>query len=140
MKSDKRDERLANVVDPLPIVVIATGTTPKQYLSYLQGKNVSYLIAGKSDLDFKVAFEKIKSKLRVDKLLLEGGGILNGSVLAEDLIDEISLLLTPQVLNHSSAPAVFDRNDEEIDVKKFSLIDIQKLEQDVVWLRYKRFT
>jgi riboflavin biosynthesis pyrimidine reductase len=121
------------------IITVVTHTTPKEYLNYIQEKDISYIFAGENEVDFELVFQKLKQNFQIDTLALEGGGLLNGSVMAADLIDEISLLLTPLVLNRTSAPVVFERKgDEELDVKKYTLLEVKKMENDAVWLRYKK--
>ncbi|WP_406590100.1 TetR family transcriptional regulator C-terminal domain-containing protein [Bacillus atrophaeus] len=44
---------------------------------------------------FTVVVKKLKNLFSIDKLMLEGGGFLNGSFLNEGLIDELSLILVP---------------------------------------------
>ncbi|MDQ3098190.1 MAG: dihydrofolate reductase family protein [bacterium] len=121
------------------IIVVVTEQTSTKYLKYLQNKNISYSISGKSEVNFESLFRKLKSDFGINILALEGGGILNGSVQEVDLIDEISLLITPQVLSRSEAPTSFEkRGSESVSLKKYTLLDVQKLENDTVWLRYKR--
>lgn len=130
---------LSNVADKLNLVVVVSNQTPKDYLAHLQEKAISYLFAGEDQVNFNILLEKMKVQFGVEKLLLEGGGTLNGSVMAEDLVDEISLLLTPLVINRSIAPSVFERRvDEKLDIKKYSLTSVEKMEDDAVWLRYER--
>ncbi|PWU22591.1 hypothetical protein C5B42_05725 [Candidatus Cerribacteria bacterium 'Amazon FNV 2010 28 9'] len=130
---------LSNVQDPLQLVVIVTNTTPQEYLAYLQEKQISYLFAGEDEIDFSFLLQKIQTIFGIPKLLLEGGALLNGSVMAANAIDEISLLLTPLVANRSSCPSLFERTvQEELQTKRFSLSSVQQTEKDCVWLRYKR--
>ena len=128
----------SNVADKLHLTIVVTRETPKQYLRYLQAKGISYIVGGDSEIDFETILGVIKESFGVDKLLLEGGAILNGSLMAASLIDEISLLVIPKVANRSGAPSVFERDTPQVDIKKYSLFDIQKMEQDAVWLRYKK--
>jgi 2,5-diamino-6-(ribosylamino)-4(3H)-pyrimidinone 5'-phosphate reductase len=121
------------------IIVIVNGNTPKEYLSYLQEKDISYIFGGKERINFTEVFEKLKSNFQIEILALEGGGILNGSVLESGLIDEISLLITPQVLNNSNVPTMFEKTpDEELNIHKYTLFEVKKLEKDCIWLRYKK--
>jgi 5-amino-6-(5-phosphoribosylamino)uracil reductase len=81
----------------------------------------------------------MKKNLGIETLLLEGGGLLNGSVLSADLVDEISLLVTPTVINRSRAPSVFERKqDEPLNLRHFSLSSIQQMDKGTVWLRYRK--
>lgn len=130
--------QLSNVTEKLHLAIIVSGQTPKEYLGYLQTKGISYIFGGDQETDFDLTLKKIKEKFGVDKLLLEGGGKLNGSLKAVDLVDEISLLLTPKVLNKSDAPSVFERETQSVDTKQFGLFEVKRMDQDAVWLRYKK--
>ena len=44
----------------------------------------------------------------IERLLLEGGGILNAAMLAEDLIDEIRVYIAPLIFGGTGAPTLFD--------------------------------
>lgn len=121
------------------LMIIVTKITPKEYLSYLQKKNISYVFAGEDRVDFKLLFEKLKQEYQIDTLALEGGGLLNGSVMAAELVDEISLLVTPLVLNRTDAPSVFERKaDDEVNTRKYKLFSVKQMENNSVWLRYKK--
>jgi dihydrofolate reductase len=135
----KNSIKLSNVAEPLHLVVIVTTSTPKEYLQYLQNNGISYLVAGTNEIDFLKLFTTMKEKFGVETLLLEGGGLLNGSVMADNLVDEISILVTPTVTNRSKAPSVFERKQEEpLNLRPYSLVGVQKLDKDTVWLRYKK--
>lgn len=130
--------KLSNVTEKLHLVVIITKETSKEYIAYLQDKQISYIFGGDKEIDFTKTLEKISERFGVEKLLLEGGGILNGSLMVDNLVDEISLLVTPKVLNKSNAPSVFERQTDEIVTKDYSLIEVTKTDKDCVWLRYKK--
>ena len=119
------------------LIIIVNETTPENYLAYLQEKDIAYIMAEHNKIDFLSLFEKLKKQYHVDMLALEGGGHLNGSVMAANLIDEISLLLTPLVLNRSDAPSTFEHDQHELNVRKYEIFEVKKVE-DSVWLRYKK--
>ena len=66
-----------------------------EYLSYLQNQGVSYLFAGEKRLNCTLLLEKLHRLFGINKLMLAGGGIVNGSFLAENLVDELSLVIAP---------------------------------------------
>jgi len=136
LRFDKNKIKLSNIESELPIVIIVTEQTPKAYLKYLRGLRINYLVAGTKEIDFNLVAAKLFTELKVKKLLLEGGGKINGSILKEDLIDEISLLIIPKVLNRSQAPNVFDRITDDIALKNFKLKSFDKVGEDCIWLRY----
>ncbi len=139
LRWDRNTIKLSNVDTPLHLVIVVTKSTLREYLQYLQDKDISYLVAGEETIDFPSLFTSMKEKMNVETLLLEGGGILNGSVMAADMIDEVSLLVTPKVANRSSAPSLFERTAEEpLRVTDYSLTDVRQMEKGSVWLRYKK--
>lgn len=115
------------------IIEILCENVSDAYLSYLQTIGISYLFAGKEDLDLRLVLEKLNSYFGIKTLLLEGGSILNSAFLKEDLIDELSLI---------TAPVLADTNDKPLFAesirKKFKLIRATVLGLGTVWLQYKK--
>ncbi|MFS8130522.1 MAG: dihydrofolate reductase family protein [Candidatus Dojkabacteria bacterium] len=120
------------------LIMIVTKQTPKEFLAYLKSKNVSYIFAGESEVNFKEVFTKLKTKFEIEKICLEGGGSINGSVIDEELIDEISLLVLPKVINNIVAPALFYKELAAPKLHEFKLDSVEKLDRDVVWMRYSK--
>ena len=121
------------------LVIIATKSTPKNYLAYLKNNGISYIIGGRKEINFSKVFQTLKTKLHIRRLLIEGGGILNGSILKAGLIDEISILIVPLVVGSVNAPSVFDTEPllpNELP-KRFQLFDLKQLKDDLIWVRYK---
>jgi riboflavin biosynthesis pyrimidine reductase len=58
--------------------------------------------------------------------------------MASNLIDEISLQITPQVINKSNAPTMFEHESTELNVSTFKLFEVKQMENECVWLRYKK--
>lgn len=120
------------------LIMVVSKETPKEFLAYLKSKNISYIFGGESEINFTEVFSKLKTKFDIERILLEGGGSINGSVIDEELIDEISLLILPKVINNSAAPALFYKELTTPKLHEFKLESVEKLERDVVWLRYKK--
>ncbi len=121
------------------LVIVVTQKTPNEYLIYLQEKDISYIVSGEDELDFTELFKTLKKDFQINILALEGGGLLNGTVMAADLIDEISLLITPLILNKSDSSSVFERKvEEELNIKRYKLFAVKQMENDTIWLRYKK--
>ncbi|HEX7421392.1 MAG TPA: dihydrofolate reductase family protein, partial [Thermoanaerobaculia bacterium] len=78
---------------------------------------------------------KLAGEFGIRTLLLEGGGKINGSFLGADLIDELSLLIAPVADGSTGTPSLFD--SEKGAARSLELISVQKLRDDIVWLRYR---
>lgn len=121
------------------VIEILTEKAGDAYLAYLQGLGISYIIAGTEQLDCRTAAEKLGEAFGIRKILLAGGGAINWSFLQEGLIDELSLVTAPLTDGRRDTAAVFDRSpycSENIPAA-FSLLDVQKLDEDTLWLRYR---
>ncbi|MFA9289169.1 MAG: dihydrofolate reductase family protein [Weeksellaceae bacterium] len=134
------DDKLTLSDQPAPnyIITVVTHKTPKEYLAHLQQNNISYIYAGENTVNFDQVFHKLFGKFNIQTLLLEGGGLLNGSIMEAGLIDEISLLVCPIVANRKDAPSTFERKAEMVDVKEYKLTEVKQMAKDTVWLRYKK--
>lgn len=90
------------------MVVLSEGVSDA-HLAGLRGEGVSYVFAGKSELDLALALDILNREFDVKRLLLEGGGGANGAFLRAGLVDELNLILCPSVdgakgLRASSTP------------------------------------
>jgi riboflavin biosynthesis pyrimidine reductase len=123
-----------------PIVAILTNTVSDAHLAGLRSEGVSYVFAGETELDLALALETLNRELGVKRLLVEGGGITNGSFLRAGLIDEIHLILNPAVDGTRGAPSAFDSREagpQKAPLQKMTLEGSRPLEGGALWLRYR---
>lgn len=118
-----------------PIVVVLAESVPDAHLVALREESVSYIFAGKHELDLSLALETLNGELGIRRLLLEGGGNANGSFLNAGLIDEISLLIVPAVDGSSGVPALFEGTSTPIEA--ITLESCELMESGTAWLRYR---
>jgi riboflavin biosynthesis pyrimidine reductase len=120
------------------IIEVLTLEASNDYKAYLRSVNVSYIIAGDEQLDFKIACEKLFSLFNIRKLIVSGGVNINGAFLNSGIIDELSLLIAPVVDKATNGPSLFEfgRVLPDIKLAEFDLRNIEKLEGGGVWLQY----
>lgn len=122
------------------VAVLCEGVTDA-YLAHLRRLGISYIFAGTDDLDLSLALKKLKQRFGVKRVLLQGGGLIDGSFANEDLIDELSIVVAPAVDCSSAVPTSFETGDflrAPIAPVAFELKDVQRLDGNGVWLRYVR--
>ncbi|WP_164018228.1 RibD family protein [Pyxidicoccus trucidator] len=124
-------------IDEEHVITVLSEQVSDDYLAFLQEKGVSYLFGGKKDLNLKRVLQKLAREFGIKKLLLEGGGKINGSFLAADLIDELSLLLAPVADGSIGTPSLFDAREGRGPARKLELLSARKRKEDLIWLRYK---
>lgn len=128
-----------NEVDGDHIIEILSESVSDGYLQYLRSKNISYIFAGKEQLDFPLALSQLHDVFGIKTVMLEGGGSINGSLLHAGVIDEISILILPLVDGTVDSATTFDVGQylPRQDAHELKLIDVQKLAYQVLWLRYQ---
>ena len=114
------------------IIEVLTHQVSHQYLTYLQSMDIPYIFAGDTEIDIEEALSKLKAYFGINKLLLEGGSILNGAFQRAGVIDELSLVVAPTVADAEDKPLFMDAQMEH-----YTLEDVQ-YRNDTLWLKYKR--
>ncbi|MCM1193967.1 MAG: dihydrofolate reductase family protein [Lachnospiraceae bacterium] len=119
-------------------VVILLESVPDAHLQHLRDAGVSYLFAGKRQLDAERAVCELKRAFGIDTLMVIGGGAVDWTFLQAGLIDELSLVVCPLADGQTDTASVFDCYSqlERKGPVAFSLADVQKLPGDGIWLRY----
>lgn len=130
---DKSKDRMGN-----HIVEVLTEQVSDAYLAYLRDLGISYIFGGEKQLDFNVVVKKLKLLFSIDQLLVEGGGVINGSFLNEGLIDELSLIIAPMADGTSNGLTLFETSShlKKQPLVHFFLKDIEKLDDGGLWLKY----
>ena len=134
-----------NDIDGDHVVAILSERVSDDYLAFLRARGVSYLIAGERNpsagsgqaVDLALALEKIASRFGVKTLMLEGGGRINGGMLAGGLIDEVSVLVAPAVDGRVGTAALFDLDGDGGARCRLALEHVEQRADDVLWLRYR---
>jgi len=122
-------------IDGDHVVAILSERVSDDYLAFLRERGVSYLLAGARDVDLPRALEKVAAGFGVRTLMLEGGGRINGGLLRDGLIDEISLLIAPLADGRIGTPALFDEDDAT--PRRLVLESVERRADDMLWLRYR---
>jgi 2,5-diamino-6-(ribosylamino)-4(3H)-pyrimidinone 5'-phosphate reductase len=123
-------------IDEEHVVTVLTEGVSDDYLAFLRSKGVSYLFGGKKDVNLGRVLEKLTTHFGIKTLLLEGGGKINGSFLAADLVDELSVLIAPVADGSLGRPSLFDGNAGPS--RSLKLVSVEKRRGDLVWIRYER--
>lgn len=101
------------------------------YLAYLQSIGVSYIFAGKEELNLSLALDKLYRVFGIKKLLLEGGSIINGAFERENVIYELSLVVAPIIAGTEGKPLFY-----ESEIQDYTLTETKLLPDSAVWLHY----
>src|SRR5882762_5261920 len=122
-----------------PIVILTTRSVPRRRLESLERTGAEVKMFGNKQLDFVAAFRWLREKRNVKRLLCEGTGELNGALFRADLVNEIHLTISPQIVGGRSAPTIADGPDAPrlADARQFKLISSKRID-DEMFLVFRR--
>ncbi len=123
-------------IDDEHVVTVLTERVPDRYLAFLRSKGVSYLFGGKRRIDLRTVLRKLRARLGIRTLLLEGGGGINGSFLEADLIDELSVLFAPVADGGVGTPTLFDAHRGAGTARHLKLLSVERRRGGLLWVRY----
>lgn len=125
--------------DGHPLLVIMSENVSESHLEMLRRHNVSWIATGKDCIDLHRAVEILAEQFEVSRLILVGGGNINGGFLEAGLVDEVSVMIAPGVDGRKGETAVFDgchwKSDAPYHLKLKSVELVEGTE--TVWLRYQ---
>lgn len=122
------------------VIEILSENVSDTYTDNLRKLGISYIFAGREKLSMKMALEKLKNKFHIETALLQGGGIVNASFSNENLIDEISLIISPVVDGESNIPSSFEASDFVKPLlqptSEYSIVKTEILQRSGLWINY----
>lgn len=95
-----------------PLLILTSEQAPQEYLSYLDGRNISWIVTGKERIDLARAVEILAAEFGVERMAVVGGSAINTSFLDAGL---------PKT--HPVIP--------------LRLTDVQKFDSGAVWMKYR---
>ncbi|MGI0019159.1 MAG: 2,5-diamino-6-(ribosylamino)-4(3H)-pyrimidinone 5'-phosphate reductase [Nitrososphaera sp.] len=90
------DSRLLKTADKVRTIIAVTEQAPAGNISMIENAGAEVIVAGKEQVDLKSLFARL-AKMGFQKLLVEGGGELNWSVLRLGLADELIVTVAPRI-------------------------------------------
>lgn len=122
--------------DGFPLITIVSEDVSKDYLDELTSQGISWISAGKGRIDLRRAVEILNEKFGIGKIAVVGGGNICGGFTEAGLIDEVSMMIAPGIDGRKGGTSVFDGIISDGTPYKLKLKSIEKLDNEVIWIRY----
>ena len=121
-----------------PVIVLATKRINRARLQKLEAVADVVKICGASSIDFARALDFLQNEWGVKRLLCEGGGQLNDSLLRAGVVDEVNLTICPLILGGREAPTIADGIGFErlADARQFKLKSKKQVKSEL-FLAYR---
>ncbi len=119
-----------------PLIVVTSTNASIEYLEYLKSKNISWISCGRDRIDLRRATEIMSKEFNIERIVVVGGGNINGGFLNEGLLDEISILIGSGIDGRKGMASVFDGLSTNTPLKRLKLIHVEAFESGAVWIKY----
>lgn len=122
------------------IITVIGANATDDYIAMLEEKGISYIVLA-NPTDLSEAMDILYERFGIRKISLQGGGIINGAMLAASLIDELSLVIYPGIDGLTTAPSIFEylgaSDERPASGQSLELLSSKTLDNGIVWLRYR---
>jgi len=117
------------------VILLVSEKTDHEFIDYLEERNYDFFVCGKHKVDLDSALNWLAGMYNVETIRVDAGPTLNRVLLAQKLLDEISLLVHPLLVGRASDKLLNQLTDLS-DGVKLELIK-SETEAGTVYLRYK---
>ncbi|MBM7601449.1 riboflavin biosynthesis pyrimidine reductase [Virgibacillus halotolerans] len=120
------------------IIEILTEQASNAYKDFLRKKKISYIVAGKEQINYGVMLDKFYNLFNIKRMMVGGGGTINWSFVQNGLVDEVSVILAPIANADPNGNRFFVAKEPYSSMKEtaFQLKSVEKLEHGTLWIRY----
>ncbi|WP_348271414.1 dihydrofolate reductase family protein [Aureimonas sp. Leaf460] len=94
------------------VIVLLGSEVLDAHLAELASDGISYVVAGDRQIDLFESLKTLRAEFGIERLLLEGGGGINGSFFAAGLVDELSLIVAPTLVGRINEQGFVAYGDE----------------------------
>ncbi len=120
------------------VVMLLGRDVPDGHLAELAADGVSYVVADGSEIDWAAMLHVLGDRFGVRRLLLEGGGVINGGLLAAGLVEELSVIVCPALDGGTQAAGIVAFGEAGLAGRvRLSLLSAETLDHGVAHLRYR---
>lgn len=118
------------------VIEVLLETVPDEYIDMLRELGISYLFAGRYEMEIPFLMEKLARDFGIKRILVTGGGVTDWTMLEAGVVDEISVIITPTISGDRNSATLFD-GPEAAGGFPLELIESRELQGGSLLLRYR---
>ena len=119
------------------VIVLLGHDVSDEHLAELVADGISYIVAPDRSFDAAAMLDLLKREFGVERLALEGGGGINGTMIAAGLVDELHVLVAPALDGNDGRQGIVIAADGGLkDKVTLSLLGSETCGHGTVLLRY----
>jgi 2,5-diamino-6-(ribosylamino)-4(3H)-pyrimidinone 5'-phosphate reductase len=117
-------------------IALVSADTPEEYLGYLTERRIKYIRTGEHKCDLEAALRILRKEHDVRRIRVDGCGALNGALMSQGLVDELSVLVHPCITGSGSPLCGLAAGPDGAPVALKLISALEAGEAGYVWLRY----
>ncbi len=122
---------------PAQVVIFTSNQTSNDKLEFLRSHGVKVFVHEEPRVNL-VSMMKTLKELGIQRLMVEGGGIMNFELIQLGLVDEITAYVAPMIFGGANAPTMADGSGVTREAAlHLKLVDVEKWDDGGVVLKYK---
>lgn len=118
------------------VIVLLGRDVSDSHLAELAADGVSYIVAESDHMDLANMLDLLDDRFGISRLLLEGGGEINGAVFAAGLVDELHVIITPTLDAGADVQGIVAYGEGLRGKVELTLRNVDALEHGAVHLAY----
>ena len=120
--------KIVRTAKDIDTIIVVTKGAPKNKLDLLRANKLKVIVSGErgKKVNLKKAFEQLETKFGIKKILVEGGGEINWSIIKNNLFDELIVTISPLIIGGREATTLMEGVGFD-KIKKCVRLDLSKM-------------
>ncbi|MER5175385.1 MAG: 2,5-diamino-6-(ribosylamino)-4(3H)-pyrimidinone 5'-phosphate reductase [Candidatus Nitrosocosmicus sp.] len=122
------ESKIVKTAKDIETIIAVTKTAPKNKLNMLREKNLKIIISGEQGkkVNLNKTFKQLETKFGIKKILVEGGGEINWSIIKNNLFDEMIVTISPLIIGGRKAITLIEGKGFD-EIKKCTKLNLSKI-------------
>lgn len=122
------DSKIVRTAKDIDTIIVVTKGAPKNKLELLRANKLKIIVSGErgKKVNLKKAFKQLEKKFGIKKILVEGGGEINWSIIQNNLFDELIVTISPLIVGGRDTITLIEGKGFD-KIKKCLRLDLSKI-------------
>jgi 2,5-diamino-6-(ribosylamino)-4(3H)-pyrimidinone 5'-phosphate reductase len=136
--------KIVKTAKDIETIIAVTKSAPNNKLDELRRKNLKIIISGERGKKVNLinTFKQLESEFGIKKILVEGGGEINWSIIKNNLFDELIITISPLIIGGRKAITLIEGKgfDKIKECTKLELSKVHKQNNGEIVIYYNNTT
>lgn len=122
------ESQIVRTAKDINTILVVTKSAPENKLDLLRGQNLKIIVSGEpgKKVDLDNALKQLETEFGIKKILVEGGGEVNWSIIKNNLFDKLIVTISPLVIGGRDAITLIEGKGFD-DIKECVKLELSKI-------------